>query len=302
MKLAAKVWFAIYGLALLAVVSAPVEATGDDKAVDIVRPMVVPNDPAFRYFPNLLKAVMEATKDTHGAYIWRPWVPDVSGGSVRRRARMMKQGGALNVLFTAEAAAAESGIITARYHINKGLYGYRVLLIRRGDAARFVGIKGKEDLSALTAGQGRGWPDVSVYLENNLPVEATGQFQSLLSMLAAGRFDYYPLGIVEATSILKQCGDDCSGLMIEPNLLLHYPFPIFFQVSATASHLVGRLEKGMEKVLANGKFEEIWRKHHDPLLAEISLSNRTIIELSNARVPAFTKLDRADLWVDIRRY
>ena len=285
-----------------AFVGAPVAATEENRVVDIVRPMIVADDPVFDYFPTLLRAVMDETKATHGPYKWQPWSPKASGSSVPRRARMMRHGQVLNVAFSAKEATAASGTITVSYHVSKGLYGYRVLLIRRGEGPRFANIKSKSELAAFTAGQGKGWPDVAVYQENELPVMATAQFKFLLSMLKNGRFDYYPLGIVEATSILEQCGDACSDLMIEPTLLLHYPFPIFVQVSATASQLVDRIEKGMEKLLANGKFEKLWRKHHDCLLAEISLANRTIIELSNARVPAFTKLDRADLWVDIGRY
>jgi|GEM_PF-5166065 len=204
--------------------------------------------------------------------------------------------------FSAWSNLPDNVATTVRTHVRKGIHGYRLLLIRCADAEAFAKIQTLKDLRAFKAGQGLGWLDVPIYQDAGLPIMANALFRQLIPMLQASRFDYLPLGIVEAQTILGWCGGSCSDIIIEPTLLIHYPFPIFMHVSNSAPRLLDRLEAGMSLLVATGKFEELWRKHHDPLLAGVTLSNRMIIKLPNKNIPAYTKLDNAALWVDLSNY
>lgn len=55
--------------------------------------------------------------------------------------------------------------------VSKGLMGYRLFLIRKGDQDRFKKVGSITDLQQFVAGQGIGWADVKVLEENGLPVQ-----------------------------------------------------------------------------------------------------------------------------------
>ena len=265
----------------------------------IARPLHRPNDAPYAYFPALVKAAMEITVSTYGPYGWQPAVADQSAA---RQAHMIGAGTNVNISFSAWSDMPDNVATTVRTHFRKGIYGYRLLLIRRADAAAFAKVKSLDDLRAFKAGQGLGWPDVQIYRDANMPIMANAQLPRLLPMLMAGRFDYFPLSTVEAHTILGWCGGDCPNIIIEPTLLIQYPFPIFMHVSNNAPRLLNRLEAGMELLVKTGAFETLWRKHHDPLLVGVSLANRLVIKLPNKVIPAYTNLDDPALWVDISKY
>ena len=57
-----------------------------------------------------------------------------------------------------------------RIPLFKGLFGYRVLLIRKQEQARFDQINTQQDLAKFLGGQGTHWPDTLILQANGLRV------------------------------------------------------------------------------------------------------------------------------------
>ncbi len=263
----------------------------------VVRPREIQGDTRFEYYAALVRALMEVTVESHGVYDWQPWNKEVSP---ERQKEMLRIGQVLNVIYTAQKPEFNSVATPVKYHIRKGINGYRLLLINRVDQERFHNITSKNDLKKLIVGQARGWPDAAIYRENGFGVLDSGSYGQLLSMLRAKRFDYYALGISEAPKVLRDCAAACRDIIIEENILIHYPFPIFLYVSKKTPKLHERLEHGMEKLVNSGEFESLWQEYHRKHLENLDLTERKIFTLTNTGIPDFTMLDRPELWLNLK--
>ncbi len=154
-----------------------------------------------------------------------------------------------------------------------GLLGRRVLLIRTEDLSKFRAIRDAAQLKKLTAGQGRGWAEIELYRRNGYRVSDTANIQTLLPMLAGKRFDYLPMSVVEARSALAQYPELAGQLTIAPDLMISYPLPTIFYVSAHYPALARRLERGLSIAAKDGSLAEMLRHHFHKEIA--SLENVT---------------------------
>ena len=71
------------------------------------------------------------------------------------------------------------------------------------------------------------------------------------------------------------------GIAIENNLLLYYPLPNFFFVNKSRPLLAQRLQLGLERLIASGEFDRIFERFFLPLILELRLAERTVIDLHN---------------------
>lgn len=184
------------------------------------------------------------------------------------------------VAMTFAADEAALNVIVVPEPIQFGLLGNRQLLVWESDLDYFDGIS-KERLSQMRAGQGRGWPDVNIYHENGFMVETYSDFDHLFPNLLAGRIDYIPLGIEEAGPSLEQYGHKFQGMAIVPKLLIQYPMPVYFIVSASQPELAERLEWGMTKLRSEGRLLEIFVEYKSDLLQILKDPETQIIGLEN---------------------
>lgn len=246
---------------------------------DVVRPLKVTNDPRHGYYSDLLKQAMEITRPTFGDYTWEVWV---KASSAKRHRILLQAGEVLNVVYSPLGNPYLKDVSIPVVHpIRRGLNGTRVLLVRKDRLSEFEHIKTLDQLKIKVAGQGKGWSDVDIYRHNGLPVLASGTFDHLFSMLLAKRFDYYPLGVAETPIILRACGKACNDVVVVPDLLIKYSFPIYFHVSPGHERLAERIALGLELLEGNGGFDMLWRQYHSGQLKGVDMDNSTIIHLEN---------------------
>ncbi len=179
----------------------------------------------------------------------------------------------------------------------KGLMGYRVLLIRPEDQARFSAVKTLEDLQKLRAGQGTDWPDTTIFMTNGIEVITSTNYEALYKMLAAGRFDFLPRGANQILSELRHnAGID---IAVERELVLVYPAPLYFFVDRENTRLAERISKGLQAMIDDGSFDQYFYAH--PLireaLAELRLHERRPIYLHNPLVPEGAPATPLDYWL-----
>ena len=84
-----------------------------------------------------------------------------------RNLRLLEQNKGVDVVWTLSSEERESKFLPIRIPLDRGLLGWRLLLIKQRDIVRFSSVKNNSDLAALWAGQGHDWPDLEILLKNS---------------------------------------------------------------------------------------------------------------------------------------
>jgi len=183
--------------------------------------------------------------------------------------------------------------------VDKGLEGYRLLLVRRADQPRFSSVHASADLKPFIFGQNFTWDDVDVLRANGLAVQTGDDFDGLFQMLNRGRFDAFPRGVGEIGREFLEYSQHDPGLAIEKDLVIHYPLPIYFWFPRTpeGDKRADRLEEGLRAMLADGGFDALFWKYHRAVLQGLGLAHRRVLELDNPFLPSETPLSDSHLWL-----
>jgi hypothetical protein len=248
------------------------------------------------YQSELLHELLERTRPEYGAYEVVPFTEKVS---LARATELLIDGRLLNVITQGIGQPRlERDTIPVPFPIDKGLLGYRIGFIDRGNQGNLSRVENLDDMRQLRVGQGRGWGDVRIYEYNRIPVETSPDTPSLFAMLVHGRFDLFPRGINELAPEFAQRSKDYPTLTIDKHVLLHYPFCDAFYVSPSASRLAARLSAGFELIVADGSFNALFAKYYGKLVADLDLRHRVVVDLENPDLPPWVPLGRKELWFD----
>ncbi|CAM4028064.1 hypothetical protein [Roseateles saccharophilus] len=188
-----------------------------------------------------------------------------------------------------------AGPIPVRIPIDRGLMGWRLLLVRASDLARWRDIGTLDALRGLTAGQGHDWPDTAILRANGLQVATTSGYDALFRMLAAGRFDYFPRSILEIDAELT--GNRHPQLALVPQLMLHYPAAAYLFVNPRRPELADELRRGLDAAVADGSFQQLHHAQFGALVRAHPIAREHVLRLANPLLPVETPLQRRELWL-----
>ena len=225
----------------------------------------------------------------------------MDGGTHSRDIRLVLTG-ELDVTWNVATIAREKTLRPILIPIFQGLHGYRILLIRAGDEARFAKLKTLEDLRLLTGGQMHDWQSTEILVANKLKLDTADRFDDLFTMLVKGRFDYFPRALHEPVSELQQRSG--MPLKVESSLMLHYVAPDYFFVRPDATALAERIRLGFERGIADGTRDALREKvvGVGRLVRQFQISKRRVIELINPTLPTTVPLGRPEYWLDLKRF
>ena len=196
------------------------------------------------------------------------------------------------------SADREARLLPIRIPINKGMLGWRLGLIRQGDAGRFAGVATLQALKAIRIAQGQEWPDTQILEANGIPVITAPNYEGLFKMLTGKRFDYFPRSVME---IWDEAAINGATLEVEPRLALHYFYDAYFMVNRDNTALARDIDTGLERAVADGSFDRLFQQYFGERLRKAALDKRTVIELHNPLLTPGTPSDRPELWYDARR-
>lgn len=206
----------------------------------------------------------------------------------------LKNGQGIEVLSTMTSADREQELLPVRIPIDKGLIGWRLLLINKEQAQKFASVGSLKELKMLLAGQGSDWPDVRIMRANGLTVyDGTSNYVSLFSMLERQRIDYFPRSVTEIWSEADQYQQ---RLMVEPSIVLRYPSAMYYFVRKGNVQLATDIREGLEKMIADGSFDKLFQEHFGDMIARSNLKQRRILDLSNPLMPDRMPVERKNLW------
>lgn len=252
-----------------------------------------PKDSRQGYFIRLLQLALNQGKTVEKSFKLQPHQVQMSQS---RAIQLLKNGRELDVLWTMTSEQREKILLPVRIPLLKGLMGYRVLIIRKADRAKFDKVDSLAALKAFVAGQGHDWPDTTILRANGLKVESGSTYEGLFQMLHAKRFDYFPRSIGEAWGELSARKGE--GLVLNNRIVLYYLSPVYFFVAPGDHTLARRLEAGLMTALNDGSFERLFNEHvfSDQGIDPDWLKNKTILRLKNPLLPAKTPVEDKKLW------
>lgn len=206
----------------------------------------------------------------------------------------LQNGRAIDVLWTMSSRQREAELLPVRIPLDMGLIGWRLLLIRRSDAARFEAIRTPAGLQELSALQGHDWPDTDILRANRYRVETGSDYGGMFKMLASSRADYFPRSVFEVWNEFDAFNWD--DLMVAPGLALHYPSAFYFFVRKSNPALAETIQSGLERMIADGSHGRVFNDYFGEVIRRSALPARRIFELDNPLLPAATPLARRELW------
>jgi ABC-type amino acid transport substrate-binding protein len=223
------------------------------------------------YYVRLLKLAMSKTGVP---YTMKPYTYIISGARVVQKLTDEQD---FNITWAMDSPLWENNLSTVRVPLDKGILGWRLLLINERDAHAFAQIRSLAQLRAYSAGQQRDWADVPILRANDLPVIGTSQYESMFQMLEAHRFDYFPRGIGEIWDEAARTKD--IHLMVEPNIALHYPVQTYFFVSKKNPRLHDLVERGLRAAMKDGSFDALFNEYNADAIKKARLNERTVFQL-----------------------
>lgn len=254
-------------------------------------------DPKQSYFTDLLTLTLEASKAQYGEYKLLPVNIEMAQA---RTSVMLQRNQYIDLTWRMTSKTLEQKLQAIYFPILKGLMGYRIFIVRKNQTPIAHENISSEEIKRINIGQGHNWPDTEILIENGFRV-TRGSDMHLINMLKKGRFDYFPRALHEPW--LEISGEN--DLMIESNLMLKYPAPIFFFVNNKNTRLQERLSFGLSQLLESGEFEKFFQNHKitSGILTKSNARNRTVFNLHNPLLSTKTKTLLTDerLWIKLEQ-
>jgi len=202
----------------------------------------------------------------------------------QERARIMIESGEVSVADFGTSAEFEQRLLPVYFPIDRGLNGYRLLVVHRDNAAEYARMRSITQLWGKSAGQGVRWSDIPILERAGIKV-ATASIDGLFRLLERKRIDFLPLGANEVHYLLEKYRDAAPHAVVDSNLLIIYPFGRLFFVQKGNERLRDAIHKGLEAAFEDGSFQTLLSEyffHHADFTA---LAARTALRLEN---PALT--------------
>lgn len=187
--------------------------------------------------------------------------------------------GSVDLMWGMSSAQRQRVLRRIPVRLDQGLLGWRVLVVRADDLARWPADLPVSTLQARRAGQGLHWPDVAILRDNGYLVETAADMPTLYEMLQRGHIDCFPRSAMEVTDELATLKPP--GVAIVPDLVLRYDTGNYVFVGAHREPAAAALESALQRLEARGELKRRFNAAFDAQLRELQLERRRIIELRN---------------------
>lgn len=251
-------------------------------------------DASHNYFSELLQLSLDLTLEEYGAV-------EVVYSTQMEQGRALfelKRGREIDVYWAGTTIEREKELTPIRVPLVKGLLGFRVSLIRSDRINDFQKVKTLSQLQKMRACQGLHWPDSDILEYSGIPVKRGPIYELLFRQLDAGRCDFFPRGLHEAFSEIKARRHKYADMQLYSDLIIYYPFPMYFFVGPNDHQLASRIEKGLNRAIDNGTFLHHMKTH--PVTSHLfpldQWSNKDIIKLTNPFLAKDTPTHNTRYW------
>lgn len=238
------------------------------------------------YQLRLLKAALDASGQPYEL---------IPAGRDLVQSRLLKEIAAkrIDIYWSMTSTERERLLLPIRIPLDKGLNGWRLLLVAKTQQDVFTKVQSLADLSKYVLLQGHDWPDTQILKFNGLIVDTSQHPAQLFDMLRKGRAVGFPRSVVE---ISAEMNDHQPELAIDPHLVLYYPSAVYFFVNKANQPLANAVEHGLQRLQASGQFEQMFWQEYGAALKQANLPGRVMLSMRNPDLPLLTPLDNKSLW------
>jgi hypothetical protein len=233
------------------------------------------------YLTDVLKLTMDATTEEYGPYELQYFSHFLSSN---RSKLETEKGILLDLLFSPHWRGHyvnTNNVIPVEFPVLNGMLGLRSLILTRENLPALQRAMAPSAFKELVAGMGAKWVDVEIMAANHIHVVEAQKFDALFPMLMHKRFDYVPLSVLEAQTALAEHRFTYPNLVISDEVSLFYPIPFYLYVNARRPQLAERLEKGLQKIIADGSLEQLFEKHFSYVYTELQRTRKHLVILDN---------------------
>lgn len=248
------------------------------------------HDVSYDYYFGLLKRVLQL--GAHG----RP-VPKIIATLEMEQGRAVRELAvhhSIDLMWMGTDSQKERDLRAIRIPLERGLMGFRKFTIHRELAAKLDTITTLRPLQKLVSCQGLDWPDNKVLSKAGFALMTSPVYENLFKQVNARRCDLFPRGLHEGEAELRERQQLYPQLMRYQDIMLHYPFAIYFFTNREHEELASWLEDGLQQMTQSGELLRYMQQH--PLTAHVfPLSKHRSsrwFELTNPDLPADAVQDR----------
>jgi hypothetical protein len=245
------------------------------------------------YWEEVLTTGLDITSAEFGPY--EIVIHEHSMSNDRHMQEMIK-GELINARIGITTPEREAALIPIRIPIRKGLLNYRLLLANKSELSKFEGVETLEQLKKLKVGLVDRWITGDILQHHHFNLLRIPDYNSLLRMLQAKRYDYTVRGVNEIYTELDFNQPKGADFAVVPKIGLYINSPTYLFISKRHPRLAKRIETGFELMLKNGQFEQLFSKWHQKSIDKANLKGRTFIHIDNPFLPTNTPMDRPELW------
>ncbi|MCT8985559.1 hypothetical protein [Shewanella phaeophyticola] len=235
-------------------------------------------DNRYQYPYDLLTLVIEATTMDFGE--GSLLMTDLHM-SRNRIFRSLKEGDGINVIAEASKVSWNEELIPIKIPIRKGIQGFRVFIVKQENATVLANITSLPQFVSLKTGSGSQWSTKVAMQQAGFDVVESTLYDNLFNMLSKGRFVTFGRGVNEVFQEVSQFHQQYPELMVDEHLLLHIPLATYFYVSPNQPRLARRIEVGLQRIIENGQFDQLFYQRHCEFLLEAKLNNRLVFKIDN---------------------
>lgn len=210
-----------------------------------------------QYLWRVLRGALEHTRAAYGDYVLEP---SIAMHEKRRIYVLENNEAGINVSLFPAQRGLDDKLTAVRIPVDRGMLGYRVLLIRESEQAVFSAVRSLDDLKKVRFGLLSWWEDVPIMTNAGLTVVPGTSYEGLFKMLGAGRFDALSRSSSEVVQEFEVRGKDLPGVAIEKHLLLHYPMPAYFWFPNTddGRRRAERVRVGLTEMMKDGTLQSLF--------------------------------------------
>lgn len=176
----------------------------------------------------------------------------------------------------------------------RGLLGCRILIIHKDRLNEFSTLN-ESQLKQRNIGIPATWADADLFRENQYHVSEQGNLEERLLAVQSGECDYMALGANEAEAILSEYAQLVPDLVVEPTLLLYYPFPLVFYCHPEQTDLLADIEHGLSLCKISGELDSLFENTYGADVRAVKLHQRRVFHLTNPILPIELAYYQSDL-------
>lgn len=248
-----------------------------------------------QYLWRVLRGALEHTRAGYGDYVLEP---SIAMHEKRRIYVLENNEAGINISLFPAQRGLDDKLVPVRIPVDRGMLGYRVLLIRESDQSIFSAVRSLDDLRKIRFGLLGWWEDVPIMQHAGLTVVSGTSYEGLFKMLSAGRFDALSRSSSEVLQEFDLRRKDLPGVSIEKSLLLHYPMPAYFWFPNTEDghRRAERVRAGLLDMMKDGTLQALFDQEFGPLIKRLDMDHRRVIELANPLLGDNDPLSDSSLW------